>query len=38
MAEKEEFRCHVCGKVFNSGEELADHIFKEHPSCNVGLL
>ncbi|HEQ78259.1 MAG TPA: hypothetical protein ENI78_01360 [Euryarchaeota archaeon] len=38
MTEKYEFKCHICSKEFNSGEELAEHILKEHPACKTSLL
>lgn len=35
---KEETKCHVCGEVLPTKEELAKHFMEEHPTCNVRLL
>jgi hypothetical protein len=33
-----EARCHLCGKVFENKEKLAEHLLEEHPACNLKLL
>lgn len=35
MGSKRHHRCNLCGKDFETGEELRDHVHRRHPKADV---
>jgi len=35
MTSKRHHRCNLCGKDFETGEELDDHVERRHPKTDV---
>ena len=35
MVSKSHHRCNLCGKDFETGEELRDHVDRRHPTADV---